>query len=259
VKLAYSDRGDGLPVVWIHGLPHNRSLWANQLDAVGDGVRSIAPDLRGFGDSPAEAPYSIDRYADDIAELLDGLAVPAAVIGGISMGGHICFAFWRRYRRRVLGLILADTRAGTDDEAAKNRRRSLIALARDKGAAAVADAQIIGMLGATTRKTRPDLVASTHSMLASAPVGGIIGALEAMMNRADSTSTLATIDVPTLVIGGKEDALTQIKEVRGLHQAIADSDLVVIPRAGHLPNIEQPEAFNAAVRSFLVRVQDLAA
>jgi len=180
-----------------------------------------APDLRGFGDSPAEEPYSIDRYADDVAELLDLLEIPAAVIAGISMGGHICFAFWRRHRRRVLGLILADARAGTDDRQAKERRKSLIALASEKGAAAVADAQIIGMLGATTRKTRPD--------------------------------------VPTLVIGGEEDALTHIKEVRALHQAIPESELVVIPRAGHLPNFEQPDSFNAAVRSFLGRIRDLAA
>jgi 3-oxoadipate enol-lactonase len=255
VKLAYTDRGNGLPVVWLHGFPHNRSLWDSQIDAMGSEIRSIAPDLRGLGASPAQPPYSMDSYADDVVELLDGLGITVAVIAGLSMGGYIAFALWRRHHDRIRALILADTKAHADTEDGKAKRRSLISLAKERGAGAIADAQITGMIGSTTTKTRPDLVARMHAMLSAAPVDGIVGALEAMMQRPDSTGTLGTIDVPTLVIAGEEDALTPVKESRSLRAAIRNSELAIIPAAGHVSNFEKPEEFNSAVRPFLDRIR----
>jgi pimeloyl-ACP methyl ester carboxylesterase len=112
--LAYDECGAGLPVVLLHGFPHDRTLWSPQMGAFVDQCRCIAPDLRGFGDSRVEPPFSMDRYADDVVELLDKLGIERAVIGGLSMGGYIAFAIWRRHRARGRALILADTRASAD-------------------------------------------------------------------------------------------------------------------------------------------------
>jgi pimeloyl-ACP methyl ester carboxylesterase len=252
IEIAYDDGGGGgVPVVLIHGLPHNRSLWAPQIHALAGHARCIAPDLRGFGQTPAVPPYTIDRYADDVAALLRCLGVERAVIAGVSMGGHVAFAFWRRHRDRVRALLLANTRSGADDDAARARRRELVALARSGGSEAVAERMIVGMLGKRTRERSPELVADVRAMLAAAPVEGVVGALEAMMARADSTPTLAGIDVPTLVVAGAEDVLAPPSEARAMHAAIRGSRLEVLAGAGHLSNLERPAAFNHVTGEFL--------
>lgn len=252
VEIAYDDVGSGTPIVLLHGFPHNRSLWASQTNALFSLARCITPDLRGFGGSPALPPYDMDRYADDVASLLDALGVGRAVIGGVSMGGYVAFAFWRRHRERVRALLLADTRAGADDEAARLKRRELIAVARAGGGAAVAERMIVGMVGKRTRERCPALVQAVHHMLASAPTEGAIGALEAMMARPDSTSLLSDIDVPTLVVVGEDDALTPVAEAEAMHAAIRGSRLEIIAGAGHLANFERPAAFNQVLGEFVL-------
>jgi pimeloyl-ACP methyl ester carboxylesterase len=251
VEIGYDDVGTGMPVAFLHGFPHNRALWAPQMGAFVDRARCIAPDFRGFGESSKHGPFTIDQFADDIAMLLRGLGIERAVVVGLSMGGYVAFALWRRHRSLVRALVLADTRAGVDSDDARANRIALIDVARTRGSGAVADRQIVGMLGKTTRAKRPALIDEVHRMLESASVDGIVGALEAMMGRADSTVTLATIDVPTLVVVGQEDVLTPVREAELLREAIRGSRLEVIERAGHVSNIERPAAFNHVLSEFL--------
>ncbi len=251
VEIGYDDVGTGMPVAFIHGFPHNRTLWAAQVNALVDRARCIAPDLRGFGESSTHGPFSIDQFADDVALLLKSLGIDRAVIAGLSMGGYVALAFWRRHRSMVRALVLADTRAGADSEDGRTKRRALIALARERGSGAVADSQITGMIGKSTRAKRPALIDDVHRMLASAPVEGIVGALEAMMARVDSTGTLPTIDVPTLVVVGAEDVLTPVSASEILSAAIRGSRLEVIEHAGHVSNMERPAAFNHVLTEFL--------
>jgi pimeloyl-ACP methyl ester carboxylesterase len=143
----------------------------------------------------------------------------------------VAFALWRRHRSLVRALVLADTRAGADSDEARAKRIALIDVARTRGSGAVADNQITGMVGKTTRAKRPALIDEVHRMLESAGVDGIVGALEAMMGRIDSTTTLATIDVPTLVVVGAEDVLTPVSEAELLREAIRGSKLEVIEHA----------------------------
>jgi pimeloyl-ACP methyl ester carboxylesterase len=251
IEIGYDDVGKGVVVLFVHGFPHNRALWAAQLGALMGGVRCIAPDLRGFGESTIVAPYSMDQYADDLAALLDALRIDRAVVCGLSMGGYVAFALWRRHRSRVRGLILMDTRAGADSAPARARRDEMIALARARGSAGVADAMIAGMVGARTRDKCPDIVDDVHRMLAGAPLPGVIGALQALRDREDSTATLGTIDVPTLVIVGEDDVLTPPSEAALLHAGIRGSTLEVITGAGHVANVERPAAVNHVVTEYL--------
>ena len=255
VEIGYDDVGAGIPVAFVHGFPHNRALWSPQVSALVDRARCIAPDLRGFGETSRHGPFTIDQFADDVAMLLRSLGVERAVIAGLSMGGYVAFALWRRHRSLVRGLVLAHTRAGADTDDARAKRRALVELARTRGAGAVADGQITGMLGKTTREKRPAMIDEMHRMLASASVEGIVGALEAMMARVDSTATLATIDVPTLVIGGSEDALISREEVELLRDAIRGSRLEIIEQAGHVSNMERPAAFNHVLSEFLAAIE----
>jgi 3-oxoadipate enol-lactonase len=251
IHLSYDDIGAGIPIVFLHAFPLDRSMWAPQVGALVRQGRCIAPDLRGFGASTPASPYSMDQYADDTAALLDVLGAQPAVVVGLSMGGYVAFAFWRRHRARVRALVLADTRAGADTDEGREKRRRLIEIARARGSAAVAAMQIATMVGETTSERRPDVVETVRAMMAAAPVEGIIGALEAMMARADSTPTLATIDVPTLIVVGKEDTLTPPKEAQAMHEKIRGSRLEVIAQAGHICNLERPAAFTHVVSEFV--------
>jgi pimeloyl-ACP methyl ester carboxylesterase len=253
-EIAFDDIGSGLPIVFLHAFPLSRTMWEPQVTGLVSECRCIPVDFRGFGDSAASPPFSVDRYADDVAAVLDTLQIERAVIAGLSLGGYVAFAFWRRHRERVRALILADTRAGADTAENITRRKSLIELARTQGSSAVANAQIAGLVGKTTRDKRPDTYDAVHRAIAQASVDGIVGALEAMMARPDSTETLATIDVPTMIIAGSEDVATPPRESRAMHAAIAGSRIEIIQRAGHLSNLERAAAFNTVVAEFLATV-----
>jgi 3-oxoadipate enol-lactonase len=242
----------GVPLLFVHAFPLNRTMWAPQVSALVERSRCVAADLRGFGDSSVRPPYSMEQYADDLAHLLDHLHIDRVILVGCSMGGYVSFAFWRRHKSRVRALVLADTRAGADTDETLTRRRQVIDVARKEGATAVANLQIPSLVGKTTREKQPDTYDAVHRMVAQAPVDGIVGALEAMMIRPDSTATLATIDVPTMIIVGEEDVPTPVKEARAMHQQIPGSRLEIIGQAGHLANMERPAAFNHLLTEFLV-------
>ena len=254
IQLSYDEVGADLPIVFLHAFPLDRSMWAPQVGALVRQGRCIAPDLRGFGASTTAPPYSMDQYADDVAALLDLLGAPGAVVVGLSMGGYAAFAFWRRHRARVRALVLADTRPAGDTDEGREKRRRLIEVARARGSGTVAEMQIGSMVGETTRQRRPEVVETVRAMMAAAPVDGIVGALEAMMARPDSTPTLATIDVPTLIIVGDEDALTPPKDAQAMHEKIRGSRLEVIAQAGHICNLERPAAFTHVLSEFVESV-----
>jgi pimeloyl-ACP methyl ester carboxylesterase len=251
----YSDSGSGLPVLLVHGFPHSRELWTPLVRALGqhsDGppLRAIAPDLRGFGATPAAPPLTLDQHADDLVALLDHLGIARAVVCGLSMGGYVALALWRRHPARVRALVLADTRATADDAAQRARRDVLAEVARREGSAAVAESQLPGALGRSTRTTAPARVEAFRALMAGASVDGIVGALAAMRDRPDATPTLAGITVPTLVVVGAEDVLTPPKDARALAGAIPGARLVEIPAAGHVSAWEQPARFAEALEAF---------
>jgi 3-oxoadipate enol-lactonase len=255
--LAYDDQGDGLTVVFLHGFPHDRSLWSQQRIALAQGIRRIVPDLRGFGASAAmanAASTSIDDYADDIISLLDALDIERAVLCGLSMGGYIAMALWRRYPHRVQGLVLCDTKATADDEAGKAMRDESMAFVRTHGSAALAERQLPKMLGATTHAQRDGVVDEMRAMMARQSVDAIVGALTALRNRPDSRATLPTITVPTLIIVGDEDTLTppaDAERMRELLPASLNARIEIIAEAGHVTCVERPAAVTHVLADFL--------
>jgi 3-oxoadipate enol-lactonase len=252
LELGYDDVGTGIPVLFAHAFPLNRTMWAPNVSALVERCRCVAADFRGFGESTALPPFTMDQYADDLARLLDVLRIDRVVLVGCSMGGYVAFAFLRRHRARVRGLVLADTRAAADTDDGREKRRALIEVARRDGATAVANAQIARLVGRSTREKQPDTYDAVHRMIAQARREGIVGALEAMMSRPDSTPMLSDIDVPTLVVVGEQDEITPPAEARAMQRRIPGSTLEIIAGAGHLGNVERPAAFNHVLTEFLV-------
>ncbi|MEO8257437.1 MAG: alpha/beta fold hydrolase [Acidobacteriota bacterium] len=239
-------------VVLIHGFPLNARMWEPQLELAQHGWRVIVPQLRGF-DGPAADPVaaSVDDYAGDVIDLLDALHIEQAVIGGLSMGGYITFAVFRHAARYFRGMILADTRAQADTPEGVEGRQRMIQLVREKGAAAAADEMLPRLIGASTRALRPEVEQAVRGLILSNPPETIVGALMALMTRPDATPSLAAIHCPALVLVGDEDVITPPAASREIAGGIAGAELVVIPGAGHMSNMEQPAAFNRAVARFL--------
>jgi pimeloyl-ACP methyl ester carboxylesterase len=239
-------------LVLVHAFPLNARMWDPQFTLADAGWRVLAPQLRGFGDGQADGrAQSMDDYAGDIIDLLDGLHVEEAVIGGLSMGGYVAFAIFRHAPRYVRALVLADTRSEADTVDGIALRREMLHLVSEKGSSAVADVMIPKLLGRTTRADRPDVVDRVRSLIESNSTEAISGALQALMTRPDSTPLLREIRCPTLVLVGEEDVVTPRQASEQLQSAIPGAEFIVIPDAGHLSSLEQPEAFNAAVARFV--------
>jgi len=252
-RMEYNDVGMGLPLLLIHGYPLNRTLWDPQIQGLQNEARILAPDLRGFGGSdPMQGAYSMDLLAQDCFEFLNNIGVKQpVVVGGLSMGGYIAFAFYRLFPDRVAALLLSSTRAAPDSEEAKSGRQKSVELAMERGASAVVELMLPKMMSPKTYSEQPALVDIVQKMMVSSSVEGIVGSLLGMQARPDSTPTLALIDKPTLVLHGADDQLIPVKDAQTLQAAIKNSRLEVLPDAGHLLNLEQPERFNQAVASFI--------
>jgi pimeloyl-ACP methyl ester carboxylesterase len=248
----YLEAGAGWPVLLIHAFPVNADMWRPQLERVPHGWRYLAPDIRGFGPgSSAPDPFTLDDVAADLGAFLDHLQVDSAVIGGVSMGGYITFALFRRSPERFDGMLLADTKAEADTAEAIEGRRKMIELARAKGASAVADQMLPRLLSAEARERRPDLVSSVRRMIESLGTEAIVGALEAMIARPDSTPDLKRISCPALIVVGSRDEVTPEANARTMEKRIERARLVVLPDAGHLANLEAPDAFSLALSDFV--------
>lgn len=253
LSMAHDDMGSRAPVLFIHGYPLNRRMWQPQMDDLWDVARLLAVDLRGHGESEAPpGPYSMDALADDCAEFLEAMRVrQPVVVCGLSMGGYVAMAFYRRHRARVGGLIFTATRAAADSEAARAARNTAIVTAQTHGVAAIAESMLPKLFAPATYDHNPALVARVKAMMLQTALAGVLGVLPALRDRADSTPMLPEIAVPTLVIHGEADAIVPLAEAQAMHAAIPNARLAIVPQAGHLPNLEQPARFNAAVRDFL--------
>lgn len=244
-------------LVLLHAFPLGAGMWDGQMKALPPGWRLIAPDLRGFGGSSIEESEdnpAMDDYAADVLEVLDHLRVSSCVLGGCSMGGYAVFAVLRRAPALARGVILVDTRAGADTPEGRANRRNMLALLEREGPAGVGQDMMPKLLGKTTLEERPQVEPLVRRLIKQQSPEAIRGGIRRMMSRPDSSDVLQQLTAPTLVVVGEEDALTPPDEARKMVSLCQDATLVVVPRAGHLPSLEQPAAFNDAMNGFLDRL-----
>lgn len=255
LKLGIDDNGDGTTIVMLQPFPLDRSVYQDQR-ALSDRHRFITLDTFGFGESELpEAGYSIEMMADAVAQLLDGLGIDKKIVlGGVSMGGYIALAFAKKYPERLKGLILADTRASADSDDAKQKRETMIELAKNEGSAAVIEKMLPNMVGKFSHENRPAVLQHIRELASKQRPEAVVAALAAMRDRPDMTATLSQIKVPTLVIVGKDDTLTPPSDAEAMAKAIPDCKLEVIQSAGHLSLLECPREFTTAIRMFVMSV-----
>jgi len=242
----YDDRGTGAATVLLHPFPLSRTTWAGIADALAAHRRVITVDARGFGDSPASGPFTIADLADDLAALLDRLAISRATVLGMSMGGYAALAFAARHRDRLSALVLADTRAAADSAETRAARAAALA-AVDAGPAAYLAASLPRLLAPNAP---PALVAHLRAR-AETRAASLRAGIEALRDRPDRTGELGAIACPTLVVCGTEDQVTPAAEMQQIAAAISGARFVPIADAGHLSHVEAPGAFLHAVTSFL--------
>lgn len=241
-------------LVLLHAFPIGANLWEPQMREIPKGWRLITPDLRGFGGSTeldSVASVSISDYAADVIDLLTELGVTRAVIGGCSMGGYAALALYQSKPEVVEALVLANTRAGADSPESRANRRNMLALVDREGPSGIAREMMPKMLGQTTKDSNATAEATVRRLIKQQSPTGIRNAIQRMMDRPDSTAMLPNISVPTLVITGAEDEMIPVEESRRMASEVPGAKLVIVPGAGHLANLEQPDAFNAALIEFL--------
>lgn len=251
IEIAYDDMGSGPAIVLLHGYPFNRSMWLEQAEVLKELHRVIIPDLRGHGETETTASAEISQMAADVVSLLDTLGVSRATVGGLSMGGYVALALYRHFPLRVRSLILADTRAQADNEETRKNRVEQAEKALTEGMEGIADQLLRKLLAPETVARRPEIVKRIREMMVQTKPEGTAAALGAMAQRQDQTDFLSRIIAPTLIIVGREDAITPVEDAELMHREISGSRLEVIDGAGHVSNLEKPEEFNRVLLRFL--------
>lgn len=257
--MAVEQRGRGLPILFIHGYPLTNAMWQPQIEEFADLAMVIAPDLRCHGESLCEIdsdlghyPLTMELFADDCMFLLDYLGInQPVVLCGLSMGGYVSFAFYKKFPERVAGLVLVATKAGPDTSETRSSRASAIQQVREYGIGSVADSMPAKLLSPNTIETRPEIVTQVREIILRNSPYAIIGDQLGMMKREDSTNVLSNIRVPTLILAGEDDVIIPRKETLEMHSAISGARLVILPEAGHLQNLEQSTQFNIELKDFI--------
>ncbi|WUI01016.1 alpha/beta hydrolase [Spirillospora sp. NBC_00431] len=252
VQLYARDVGSGTPLVLLHAFPLSSAMWLAQREGLASRFRVITPDLRGFGGSElGDDDPSVDAMADDVARMLRNLGVRRAVVGGLSMGGYVAMALCRRHPGLVLGLVLAATRAAADSGPVReNRLRQAGLLDGEGGARILVDEVLPALVGPTTYRQRALVYGRVRGLVQATPPKAAAWAQRAMAGRPESFDTLRDLRVPVLIMIGDEDGLATEDEARAMADAAPNAELLVIPRAGHLCAVEQPDLFNQAVAEF---------
>lgn len=245
-----TSKGEGTPLLLMHGFPLNRTMFDAQVEALSAVARVVTFDVPGLGGSQPSS-VSVAGIAELAADVMDELGIKKAVIGGVSMGGYASFAFARRYPERMLGLVLADTRPAADSPEGLEGRKAAAEFVTANGVSSWAQQVLPKFVGATTMASRPAVVREVRRMVEAAPAPVVIDLLHALATRGNSQDLLESITVPTLVVTGVEDEITPAAEAGEWSARIVGAQIVEIASAGHLANMERPDAFNFAVASFL--------
>jgi len=261
--LGFTDAGTGLPVVFLHPTPLNREYWRPLTKELA-GIRTIVPDLRGHGiselgstlpvggfDLVPDAPVlTVEQLASDVLALLDQLSLRRAVFAGCSIGGYVQLEIWRRAPERMAGLVFVCSKPQPDAPANQTRRAETIALARTEGVTALFDGMSQTLLGETSRRERPEIVAEIRAQMTLTPEAEV--AVQAgLATRPDSVPTVPTIRVPVLALAGAGDTAIAPADMEALGAAPGGCELHVLPGAGHFAAYEQPRKVAALMAPWL--------
>jgi pimeloyl-ACP methyl ester carboxylesterase len=247
--------GEGLPVLFLHAFPLHGGMWRPQLGTLAGRARLLAADLPGCGLSPVlpSTPHSLEDYAREVITTLDALDVERVIVVGLGMGGQIALRLVSELGARLIGMLLSGTDAAPASDEIAARCHELAAEVEASGVEVAADEFLPKLLSVTTQRMRPALLDEVHAMIRENTSVGIGAALRVMAARPDATSLLSRIRCPVVCLAGEEDAFTPPDLARATSGHVFGGRTEIIPGAGHLTNLEAPEAFNDALQALLVQ------
>ena len=242
-------------IIFIHGFPFNKNSWIPQLSALPSHFTGIAVDVRGHGNSTSgHGFFSIDVFAKDLLVFMRKMGIEKAVLCGVSMGGYIALRAHEIQPESVAGLILSDTHAYADDNAAKLKRFDTIQSVLKNGKRAFSIGFVNKVFSQRSQAESPEAVNLIKSSIRRNVESSICATLLALASRTDTTASLSSITVPSLVIRGGEDSITSAEQASALAFGIPAATYLEIPDCGHLPNLENPTRFNEAMNEHLALV-----
>ena len=258
-NLSYDDVGEGsIPIIFLHGFPFDKTMWQVQLEFLKSSYRLIACDIRGFGKSTdEESPLSMDLFADDLIQFIDNLNIEKAIICGLSMGGYIALNAMKRFPDRFDALILCDTQCIADTAEAKEKRFKAIKDIEEDGVFDFNEGFIKKVFHKDSIENKKELVRDVRNVVFSNSDHVMKQGLLAIAERSETCSILNEINVPTLILCGREDEVTPLVQSEMMHAAVEGSELRVIDNAGHVSNLEQPDEFNKYLLDFLIGIEGI--
>jgi 3-oxoadipate enol-lactonase len=256
LHIDYRDTGNpnGTPIVLIHAFPMNQRMWDLQVEFLQQTARVITFDIRGLGKSELRGPYTLEFIVDDLIALLDQLKIKKAIVCGLSMGGFVALRAAERNPERILGLVLADTKSEPDSDFSKLGRYRALKSIQEQGAKAYVNDFVRSGLAAGTISDRKDVFQGVKAIAESNRSEGVQAAILALTSRLDTTSGLSQIKVPTLILHGELDSVIPSSEAKLMHQKIEGSQFLIVPNAGHLSNLDNPDFFNERLKQFIFSI-----
>ncbi|MDG6904227.1 MAG: alpha/beta fold hydrolase [Nitrososphaerota archaeon] len=254
-KIHFGDVGSSQdpPIVLIHGFPLSSDMWKPQIEFLKNRYRVIFYDVRGHGKSEVgDGQYTIELFVDDLIAFLDHLKIMKAALCGLSMGGYIALRVIERNPERVSSLILCDTGPQTDSNEVKLRRASNMKAIKADGVEIFAEGFLKAVFRSESFIARPTEVAAIQQMIVANSEIGICGTLLALACRTDTTDSLDKIKVPTLILVGEDDKVCPPRLSELMNSKILNSEIHIIPKAGHISNLENTEEFNRQLSNFLL-------
>jgi len=254
LSVSYNDHGpDGAPVIiFVHGFPLNKSMWDAQVEALKENYRVIAYDIRGHGNSdPGIDEFFIELFVLDLLRLMEKLKIEKSMLCGLSLGGYIALNAVLKYPDRFDGLILNDTQCIADTPEIKENRCIAIINIKEKGVEQYADESIKKLFASESFTKKKNAITEVKDMIISTTKQSLCNTLHALAERKETCDQLSKINIPVLIMVGKEDKITPIAAAQQMHEKILNSKLEIIQHAGHLSNLENPTAFNTHLVKFL--------
>lgn len=256
INVSYLDEGtsSGLPLIFIHGFPFNKEMWTSQLTALSDNHRCIAYDVRGHGGSEAgAAQFGIPQFADDLFSIMDTLKIEKAIVVGLSMGGYIALHAVEKNATRLAGLILCDTQCAADTQEGVDKRKKTIAFIQKNGLEVYTEESLKNLFAPASLQSKNEKVSFIKNTILSTKPDNICLTLQALADRKEKCTVLKDINVPVLILVGKEDKITSPEAAEKMHREINGAEIGILDGAGHLSNLENPAGFNERIRSFLAQ------
>lgn len=246
----YDQQGTGQPIVFVHGFPLDRRIWDAQLQGLSSRFRVITVDLKGFGDSRSTEAFTIDSMADELAQFIEAINAKGCVLAGLSMGGYVALSLVARRPSVVGRLAVISSKAQADTPEGREGRQKMAQIVQEQGATAVAEQMMPKVLSPQNLQTRPELVGRLRQIMEACPTQTIANASFAMRDRADRVGDLHALAMPVLFVVGENDALIPVDLARENARQCRQGSCKVVPGAGHLIPMEQPDKLNDILAEF---------